>query len=212
MEIHGLKIKRIGHDTFQICGKSTVIYTDPYKLKEAELADIILVSHEHSDHCDGNAIAYLCKADTEIVGSKGAIKKLNNGKAISAGESTEVKGVKIKAVQAYNINKFRGPGVPFHTKDLGVGFVFEVDGVKLYFAGDTDNIPEMAKLANENIDIALLPISGVYVMTEEEAAEAVKAIKPKTVIPMHYGTLEGVGGDVEKFKKLAGGLAEVKVL
>ncbi len=209
MEIKGLEIKRLVHDTFMIKGKSIVVYTDPYQIREGEPADIILISHEHFDHCDANAISFLCKADTEIIGPESAIKKLDNGKAISVGESIEIKGIKIKAVEAYNINKFKAPDVLFHPKGLGIGFVFTIDEVKIYFAGDTDNIPEMSEL--ENIDIAFLPISGVYVMTEEEAVEAVKAIKPKIVIPMHYGALEGIGGDTEKFKQLVGDLAEVRV-
>lgn len=202
MKFKDLQISWLGHDTFKIKGKEIVVYTDPFKVSEGEKADLILVSHEHFDHCDLDSIKVLTGEYTEIVGSKGAIEKIGRGKALAPGEKISVKGVEIKAVQAYNVNKFRAPGVPFHPKGLGVGFIFVIDGVKLYHAGDTDYIPEMNKLVEEKIDIAFLPISGTYVMTEEEAAEAVKAIKPKIAIPMHYGTLKGIGGDPEKFKKL----------
>jgi len=212
MEIAGLQIEWLGHDSFKIKGKEIVIYTDPFKISSGEKADLILVSHEHFDHCDPGSISALSKEGTEIVGSKGAIDKLGRGKALAPGEKITVKGVEVKAVPAYNINKFRAPGEPFHPPQSKMcGFVFVVDGVKLYHAGDTDNIPEMKELEKEHIDIAMLPISGTYVMTEEEAAEAVKAIKPKIVIPMHYGTLEGIGGDPEKFKNLVGTAAEVKI-
>lgn len=213
MEIKNLNIIRINHDTFKLKGKEVIVYTDPFKVSGEEKADLILISHEHFDHCDPASITALSKEDTEIIGSEGAIRKLGRGKALLPGEEIEVKGVKIKAVKAYNVNKFKAPGVPFHSPEEKMcGFVFIVDGVKLYHAGDTDNIAEMAELAKENIDIAFLPISGVYVMTEEEAAEAVKAIKPKIAIPMHYGALEGVGGDTEKFKQFVGEAAEVKVV
>ncbi len=85
-------------------------------------------------------------------------------------------------------------------------------GVKIYHAGDTDNIPEMAELADLGIDVALLPVSGVYVMTPEEAAEAVKMIKPRMAVPMHYGSIVGSLQEAERFKELASGITEVVVL
>ena len=213
MEIRELDIERIKHDTFKIKGKDVIVYTDPFQVESGEKADLILISHEHKDHCDPASIEVISKDDTEIIASGLAVEKLGRGRAIAPGDEIEIKGVKIKAVPAYNYKRSRSPGVPFHPPESKMlGFVFTVDGVKIYFAGDTDDIKEMAELANENIDIALLPISDVYVMNEEEALEAVKMIKPKIIIPMHYGTLPQVKGDPEKFKQMVGDLAEVKII
>ena len=216
MQIINLNIQKIGHDTFKIKSKDLVIYTDPFKLEnktDLEKADLILISHEHKDHCDPASVEAISKEDTKIIASGLAVEKLGKGKVLEPEQEIEIKGVKIKGVPAYNTKRFRSPGIPFHPKEAKMlGFVFAVDGTKIYFAGDTDLIPEMEKLSDEKIDIAMLPISDVYVMNEEEAAKAIEAIKPKIVIPMHYGTLEQVSGDPERFKRMIGDLAEVKIL
>jgi L-ascorbate metabolism protein UlaG (beta-lactamase superfamily) len=112
-----------------------------------------------------------------------------------------VKGIPIEATAAYNINKFRSPGVPFHPKESRhVGFVITLDGVRVYHAGDTDCIPEMNEV---RADIALLPVSGTYVMTAEEAVEAVKILGPALAIPMHVGRGIGSLEDATRFKELS---------
>jgi L-ascorbate metabolism protein UlaG (beta-lactamase superfamily) len=112
------------------------------------------------------------------------------------GDTGEFDAIKVWARPAYNLNK------TFHKKGDGqVGYVIEINGVRIYHAGDTDNIPELADL--KNIDLALLPVSGVYVMDWQEAVEAVKIIKPKIVIPMHYGNVVGSEDDARKFKEKA---------
>ena len=120
----------------------------------------------------------------------------------------EVSGVKFRAVHAYNVNKFRAPGQPFHPKEYGgVGYVVELEGVSVYHAGDTDFIPEMRELGP--VDVALLPVSGTYVMTAEEAAEAAKVISPRLAIPMHFGAIVGTVKDAEKFRSLVSVRVEV---
>ena len=112
-----------------------------------------------------------------------------------------MKGIPISAVPAYNINKFRSPGQPFHPQAAGhVGFVFTVGGRRIYFAGDTDHIPEMKDI---KVDIALLPVSGTYVMTAVEAAEAAAIIQPQVAVPMHIGRSIGSMADAETFKQQA---------
>ena len=112
-------------------------------------------------------------------------------------------GVEIEAVRAYNVDKFRSPGVPFHPREADhVGYVVMWEGVRLYFAGDTDHIPEMADIA---CDVALLPVSGTYVMTVEEAAEAACTINPEIVVPMHYGAGIGTALDGQRFTELYDG-------
>ena len=119
---------------------------------------------------------------------------------LDPGGKFSVGKVEIEAVPAYNVNKFREPGKAFHPKaEKRLGFVITMDGTRVYFAGDTDFIPEMKDIA---VDIALLPVSGTYVMTPEEAVEAALAIHPKIAVPMHYGAIVGSDADALKFKSL----------
>jgi L-ascorbate metabolism protein UlaG (beta-lactamase superfamily) len=192
----------LGHDSFRIDGEGVVIYLDPYKLKEGPKADLILITHDHQDHASPADVAKIQKPDTVIVTSAKAAEKLTGEiKTVKPGDELTVKGVRIKAVPAYNVNKFRSPGVPFHPKEAGhVGYVITVKGARIYHTGDLDFIPEMKGLAP---DVALLPVSGTYVMTAEEAVEAAAAIRPKVAIPMHVG--EGIGSlaDAQRFKEKA---------
>ena len=202
VKIEGVEFEWLGHDTFRITFKKKVIYTDPYLLDECrpeEKADLILISHEHYDHYDPPSTEKIKKEDTVIVASEGTVKTMGSGKAIKSGQTLVEKEIEIKALPAYNMGK------PYHPEGLGIGFVIKLGKLNVYFAGDTDFIQEMKNL--KNIHIAMVPIGGKYTMTEQEAAEAVKAIKPKYVIPMHYGTIEN--GDTEKFKKLVGEDAKV---
>ena len=210
LDIDGVKIEWLGHASFRITGRSVIVYTDPYILDNVPpKADIILVSHEHFDHKDDFGIDAVSKKDTVVVGPSSVTYAYANSETVVPGEQVEVKGVAIKAVPAYN------PAKPFHPKEKEhVGFVFVVDGVKIYHAGDTELIPEMKMLANEKIDVALLPIGGTYVMDEEQAAKAANLIKPKYVVPMHYGKWRDIDlpGNVERFKSLVDKDIEVVVL
>ncbi len=153
-------------------------------------------------------MAKIQKPETVIVTVAQAAAKLSGRiKIVKPGEELIVHGVPIKTIPAYNINKFRSPGVPFHPKESGyVGFIIVVKGLKIYQAGDTDFIPEMKGLG---VDIALLPVSGTYVMTAEEAIEAAEAIKPRLAIPMHVGGPIGSLSDAERFIKKATVLAMI---
>ncbi|MBI5586436.1 MAG: MBL fold metallo-hydrolase [Deltaproteobacteria bacterium] len=194
----------LGHDSFRIDGEGVVIYLDPFKLKEGPKADLILITHDHQDHASPADVAKIQKPDTVIVTTAKAAEKFKGEiKVVKPGEELTVKGVAIRTVPAYNVNKFRSPGVPFHPKEVGnVGFIITVKGVRIYHPGDSDFIPEMKGLAP---DVALLPVSGTYVMTAEEAVEAAAAIKPKVAVPMHVG--EGIGSlaDAQRFQEKAMG-------
>ncbi len=191
------KIEWLGHDSFRIKAAGKAIYIDPWKLARGEKADLILVTHDHFDHYSKDDIEKVSKAGTEVfVGSGGG-----DGKKAMPGDKFTAKGFSIETVRAYNLNKFRAPGQPFHPKEYnGVGFIMTIEGRRIYHAGDTDFIPEMKELGE--IDVAMLPVSGTYVMTADEAAEAARVIKPKLAIPMHYGTIVGSRADAEKFKRL----------
>ena len=204
MKLMNLEFSRIAHDTFRIQG-SKLIYTDPFKVTKADEADIVLISHEHFDHLSLEDLQKVISPKTTIVaspGCKAGLKrvKVKETKFLEPGGKLSIGMVEIEAVPAYNVNKFRDPGRVFHPKeDKKLGFVFQMDGTRVYFAGDTDFIPEMKSIT---CDIALLPVSGTYVMTAAEAAEATEAIKPKIVVPMHYAAIVGTEGDAQVFKSL----------
>ena len=134
------------------------------------------------------------KSDSVIVAHANSAKALKGDvRVVAPGDRLTVKGVEIEVGPAYNINK------DFHPKAAGMlSFVFKLDGVRFYHAGDTDFIPEMKQL---DVDVAFLPVSGTYVMTAMEAVEAAKAINPKVAVPMHYGEIIGSEEDAKKFKK-----------
>ena len=192
----------LGHDSFWIEGDGLVIYIDPWKLEDGPKADLILITHDHRDHCSPADVAKVWKKDSVIVTVVAAAARLSGQiKVVRPGDELTVKGIPIRAVPAYNVNKFRSPGVPFHPRESGyVGFVLTVEGRRIYHAGDTDCISEMGSI---DADIALLPVSGIYVMTADEAVEAVTTIKPQIAIPMHVGRGIGSAADAEHFKEKA---------
>ena len=185
----------LGHDCFRIDGPPT-IYIDPYKLSEEALpkADLILITHDHFDHLSLPDVEKIREKDTVIVTIAAAAAKLKGDvKTVKPGDRLTVLNVPIEVVPAYNIGK------KYHPKEAGhVGYILTVGGQRIYHAGDTDVIPEMKDF---RVDIALLPVSGTYVMTAEEAIEAVKSINPKVVIPMHYGTIVGSEKDAKHLAK-----------
>lgn len=201
----------LGHASFRFDG-SKRIYFDPYKIsKDSPKADIIFITHEHFDHYSLDDVKQISSKDTLIVTDKAVGKQLQETnvickeiKSLFPGDNIEVSDIKISAVASYNTNK------QFHPKDSGkLGFIVDIDGIKIYNAGDTDIIPEMK---NYLCDIALLPVSGTYVMTAGEAAKATLTIKPKVAIPMHYGDVVGSDSDAKRFADLLKGKLEVKIL
>jgi L-ascorbate metabolism protein UlaG (beta-lactamase superfamily) len=194
----------LGHDTFKISSEK-IIYTDPYKLKRKDTADIILITHEHSDHCSPEDIKKIQKPDTIIVTTPDCAKKLTGKiRTVKPGDTLTVEGIDIEAVPAYNTNK------AFHPRSNNwVGFIFSVKGRRIYIAGDTDYIPEMKTF---KADIAILPVSGTYVMTAEEAVRAALDINPGVAIPMHYGTIVGSLDDAKRFADALKGKVEAVIL
>lgn len=209
MEIKGLKIDFLGHSGFLIVsGEEKRIVIDPYNVSEnAGKADFILITHNHYDHCSIKDIEKIAKEDTVIVvpaDAQSKITKIEGVKmeVIEVGDEISLGNLKIEALPAYNIGK------DFHTKADGfLGYLIKFPEVVVYHAGDTDRIPEMQKLTGygkHGIEfVALLPVSGTYVMTAEEAAEVASLLGPDLAIPMHYGS--GVAGtleDAQRFVKL----------
>jgi L-ascorbate metabolism protein UlaG (beta-lactamase superfamily) len=188
-------IRWLGHAAFQITNDK-VIYIDPWKLRGTEeKADIILITHDHYDHCEPKDVAKIQKENTIIVTTADCARKLSGDvRVISPGQRLDLDGVIVEAVPAYNVDK------DFHPRANGwVGFVVTTGGRRIYHTGDSDLTDEMKAV---QADILLLPIGGTYTMTAEQAAQAANAIHPKWAIPMHYGTIVGSDDDAARFEEL----------
>jgi L-ascorbate metabolism protein UlaG (beta-lactamase superfamily) len=205
LRYEGIEIIWLGHDGFKL-KKDVVVYVDPYQLRSPpEPADLACVTHEHFDHLSVEDLKRVVTPKTTVVtvaACEGAVKPLHPKavQLVRPGDRLGVGTVDVEVLPAYNVNKFRSPGHPFHPKEDGkVGFIFTLGGIRIYHAGDTDEIPEMTRASG--VDVALLPVSGTYVMTAAEAVKACLAIRPKLAIPMHYGAIVGKIEDAEAFRK-----------
>ncbi|MHA1269129.1 MAG: MBL fold metallo-hydrolase [Candidatus Helarchaeota archaeon] len=190
-----MKIFWITHACFQIItNDNKVIYFDPYQIgSDREKADIILASHDHYDHADKNSIANIIKDSTIILCPTSSVKKLKgfNTTGMEVGDTKEINGIKIIAVRAYNVGK------SFHPKQKNwLGYIVEVEGKRIYHAGDTDLIDEMKNLGD--INVAMIPVGDTYTMDFKQGIESLKYIKPKICLPMHQWD-----NDLNKFKKMA---------
>ena len=173
---------RIQYDGLEIQVDPVAEFAPATDYSKFPKADVILVTHEHFDHFDRDAIAALKKDGTQIVANPAVQKMLGSGTAMANGEShTLPQGIALDAVPAYNTT----PGhTQFHPKGRDNGYVLTIDGLRIYIAGDTEDIPEMAKL--KDIDVAFLPCNQPYTMTPEQVAKAARTIKPKVLFPYHY--------------------------
>ena len=203
----------LGHSGFRITMGAVTIYIDPYRVPEGPVADVILVTHGHYDHYSPQDVQRLSNADTWLVAPPAVAERAPGRVAsITAGEQLElesVPGAEVAAIAAYNTSKRDREGQLFHPREAGcVGFDLNLRGARLYHSGDTDVIPEMDQVLGA--DVALLPVSGTYVMTAGEAAEAARRIQPRVAVPMHWGEHIGTREDAEAFAELAP--VEVRIL
>lgn len=204
-EYHGIKIKWHGHDTFTL-EKEITICIDPFKISKTMQPDLVLISHNHFDHLSLEDLKKISTKNTTIIAANECVSQISKISlkekiGIAPGEEKIINNIKIKAVPAYNIDKINpDTKMPFHPKeDKKVGYIITIQGTSIYHTGDSDLIPEMTDLKP---DVLLVPVSGTYVMTPKEAANAVEKIKPKIAIPMHYGTIVGSEKDAKEFKNL----------
>ena len=184
-----LQITFIGHGTLMFEFGGIVVHVDPVgryaDYSKMPKADIVLVTHEHGDHLDKDAISQIATDDTVVILTEACKQQGQSGMVVKNGDVKTVKGLRIQAVPAYNVVHMRAPGKPFHPKGAGNGYVIAFGEKRVYVAGDTEDVPEMAKL--DNIDIAFLPMNLPYTMTPEMAANAAKMLKPKILYPYHFG-------------------------
>lgn len=196
----------LGHASFRLeGGDGTVVYIDPYNLKEQEKkADVVLITHPHFDHFSPADLNKVVKNGTKLFGPEALAGKVSGDfAALKPGDNVSAAGVSVEAVSAYNTDK------NFHPKASGfLGYVVGIDGIAVYHAGDTDLIEEMKSV---KADVALLPIGGTYTMDAHDACKALQVIKPKAGVPMHYGSVVGSREDAIRFKNLCA-VCEVLIL
>ena len=184
-----LKITFVGHGTLIFEFNKMIIHIDPFSkladYSKLPKADLILITHQHGDHLDPAAIKLIKKDDTKIFCNEASLPTATGGSILRNGDTTSYKGIKISAVPAYNIVNKTEKGDYFHPKGMGNGYVLIFANIKVYIAGDTENVPEMKNL--KGIDIAFLPMNLPYTMTPTMAADAVKMFNPKILYPYHYG-------------------------
>ena len=184
-----LKITFLGHGTLMLTFGGNVIHIDPFSrvadYSKLPQADMILLTHEHSDHLDLKALEFVRTDKTVLVLTEKCAQQVKGGIIMRNGDVQSIEGLKIEAVPAYNLVHMRSEGVPFHPKGDGNGYVITFSDKRIYVAADTENIPEMKKL--KDIDYAFLPMNLPYTMTPEMVVDAAKAFKPKVLYPYHYG-------------------------
>ncbi|OHD10420.1 MAG: hypothetical protein A2Y34_01175 [Spirochaetes bacterium GWC1_27_15] len=204
------EVKWFGQSSIRISDKNVnleqrenIMFFDPINLgKIDESADIIFITHSHPDHLDSTMISKLLKPTTIIVSSeesqcKTILSSITNEKRfVKPGDKIIINNLTIDVVEAYNINKV------YHPKESNfVGYIVTIGTKKVYFAGDTDRIPEMKNWA---VDIAFVPVSGTYTMTADEAALAIVDMRAKYSIPIHYGMIPGTEENGNSFKQFVG--------
>lgn len=203
-----LKITFIEHATLMFTFAGKIIHVDPCSsladYGKLPKADLVLVTHDHSDHFDPQAIAAVRKDGTAVILTAKCAAAFKGGAVMKNGDVQTVQGLKIEAVPAYNIQHKRPTGQPFHARGEGNGYVIQFGDKRVYVAGDTENTPEMKQL--KNIDIAFLPMNLPYTMTPEMVADAAKAFRPKILYPYHYGDT-----DTSRLTRLMAGEAGIEV-
>ncbi len=184
-----LRITFIAHSALMLTWGETVIHVDPVSqyadYASLPKASLVLVTHEHSDHLDTNAIAAVRTETTTVVVGPKCGARVQGSIVLHNGDSRALKGIRVEAIPAYNVVHMRAPGAPFHPKGDGNGYVLTLGTRKIYIAGDTENTREMKAL--RGIDIAFLPMNLPYTMTPEMVADAAIAFRPKILYPYHCG-------------------------
>jgi L-ascorbate metabolism protein UlaG (beta-lactamase superfamily) len=183
-----LEIYFIGHASLMFKYGGKTIHIDPTSMvgdySKLPKADIVFITHEHFDHFDAKALEQISTDKITVVSTPTVAKQCKNCIVMQNGDINTIEGLPVEAVPAYNIIHERSKGMPFHPKGVGNGYVITFGDLRVYIAGDTENVPEMKAL--KNIDIAFLPMNLPYTMTPEMVADATKAFNPKILYPYHF--------------------------
>ncbi|MFH1842121.1 MAG: MBL fold metallo-hydrolase [bacterium] len=184
-----LQITFVGHGSLMFTFAGKIIHVDPFSqladYSTLPPADLVLITHEHRDHLDPDALQHVRTDSTAVVLTATCASQLDGGIVLNNGDEQTVMGLEIEAVPAYNIQHKRPDGQPFHPPGIGNGYVVTFGDKRVYIAGDTENIPEMRQL--EDIDMAFLPMNLPYTMTPEMVAEAATVFRPAILYPYHFG-------------------------
>jgi L-ascorbate metabolism protein UlaG (beta-lactamase superfamily) len=193
-----LEIQWMGHASFRLAAEDIVVYIDPWKLPSARPdANLVFVSHAHFDHWSAEDVAAVSRDATTVVGPPDVVESLPGGRVLRPGDRIEISGACIEGIRAYNVDK------DFHPQSNDwLGAVITLGGTRVYYAGDTDHIPEMSELSE--VDVALLPVGGTYTMNAAQAAEAFQAIGATTAVPYHWGDIVGTEADAQAFVDATG--------
>jgi L-ascorbate metabolism protein UlaG (beta-lactamase superfamily) len=203
-----LMITFLGHGSLLFTHNNKTFYVDPYSkvadYSKLPKADIILLTHEHRDHLDRQAIESVKTGDTVVVMSPPCANQITGEYVLRNGEVATVAGVQVEAVAAYNIVHRRENGQPFHPKGEGNGYILTFGDVRVYVAGDTENIPEMEGL--EKIEVAFLPMNLPYTMSSQMVAEAARTFRLRILYPYHFGAT-----DTAELTRLLAGEQDIEV-
>lgn len=211
-------IEWLGHASFYFVDKTSgvrIYYIDPFDLQQQNLekGDLVFITHAHYDHCSFEDVKKILKEDTAVVGPIDCLEQVDIVETqkfpVSPNQVYTVKDFSFQTIPAYNIHPARLSAHP--RANNWIGYIFTVNGKKIYHAGDTDYIPEMNELKNLHLDIALLPMGGKFTMDVNDAIQAANAISAKITIPMHYKRLLGEGYK-EAEKKLKQGVTNSEVI
>lgn len=199
-----VEITWLGHASFRLAGLGRVVYIDPWKITGSPHdADAVFISHSHYDHCSPGDVQRVGKEGTVILAPPDAAAQVGPARVIAPGETIALGALTVETTPAYN------PSKPFHPKSQRwCGAIFTLETVRIYYAGDTDRIPEMDAL--QQITVALLPVGGTYTLNAREAADLCRTLRPRLAIPYHWGDIVGTRADAKTFADAAGG--EVKIL
>jgi len=184
-----LEITFLGHGSLMFAFGDTIIHVDPFSsvadYAQLPKADVVLLTHEHRDHLDPQALTSVRTPETTVLLTETSAREVSGGIVMRNGDVRTIRGMQVEAVPAYNIVHKRESGQPFHPPGIGNGYILTFADQRVYVAGDTENIPEMSNL--ESIDVAFLPMNLPYTMTPQMAAEAARAFRPGILYPYHFG-------------------------